>query len=148
MRAATGGPSATYCRGARVWRVEPPAARTASASSPPMSIRWSSSSPPPAPSRTRGCSTDFSSSPNEAAGFVVDTPGLREVGMWALSAEHLDAYFPELRPFVPQCRFTDCTHTVEPGCAVKEAVARGDVSGERFASYLKLRDELEETDFQ
>ena len=86
--------------------------------------------------------------PNEAAGFVVDTPGLREVGMWALSAEHLDAYFPELRPFVPQCRFTDCTHTVEPGCAVKEAVARGDVSGERFASYLKLRDELEETDFQ
>ena len=68
--------------------------------------------------------------------------------MWALSAEHLDAYFPELRPFVAQCRFTDCTHTVDPGCAVKDAVARGDVSGERFASYLKLRDELEETDFQ
>jgi ribosome biogenesis GTPase len=86
--------------------------------------------------------------PNETTGFVVDTPGLREVGMWALAPEHLDAYFPELRPFIPQCRFADCTHTAEPSCAVKEAVARGEIDGQRFASYLKLRDELEEADFQ
>jgi ribosome biogenesis GTPase len=81
--------------------------------------------------------------PEETGGYVVDTPGLREVGMWALSADHLDALFPELRPFLSKCRFADCTHTVEPGCAVKEAVGRGDVNADRFGSYLKLRDELE-----
>jgi ribosome biogenesis GTPase len=85
--------------------------------------------------------------PDESGGYVVDTPGLREIGMWALSAEHLDACFPELRPFVTRCRFADCTHTVEPGCAVKDAVERGEVSPERFASYLKLRDELEQAEF-
>jgi ribosome biogenesis GTPase len=86
--------------------------------------------------------------PDETDGYVVDTPGLREVGMWALSAEHLDACFPELRPFIRSCRFADCTHTAEPGCAVKAAVERGEVSAERFSSYLKLRDELEEAEFQ
>jgi ribosome biogenesis GTPase len=85
--------------------------------------------------------------PGENGGYVVDTPGLREVGMWALQAEHLDNCFPELRPFTTRCRFADCTHTVEPGCAVKEAVEGGEVSAERFASYLKLRDELEAADF-
>ena len=85
--------------------------------------------------------------PGESGGYVVDTPGLREVGMWALQPEHLDNCFPELRPFTTRCRFADCTHTVEPGCAVKEAVEGGEVSAERFASYLKLRDELEAADF-
>jgi ribosome biogenesis GTPase / thiamine phosphate phosphatase len=86
--------------------------------------------------------------PNESGGYVVDTPGLREVGMWALGAEHLDMCFPELRPFVTRCRFADCTHTAEPDCAVKDAVERGDVSVDRYASYLKLRDEQEQADFQ
>jgi ribosome biogenesis GTPase len=85
--------------------------------------------------------------PDERGGYVVDTPGLREVGMWALTAEHLDRCFPELRQFAASCRFTDCTHVVEPGCAVKDAVKRGDVNADRFASYIKLRDELEEADF-
>ena len=83
----------------------------------------------------------------DAAGFVVDTPGLREVGMWALPAEHFDALFPEFRPFLDRCRFADCTHTVEPDCAVKAAIDAGDVSRARYESYLKLRDELEEADF-
>ena len=85
--------------------------------------------------------------PDDEAGYVVDTPGLREVGLWALPAEHLDLCFPELRPFSAQCRFADCTHTAEPGCAVKAAVEQGGVSAARYASYLKLRDELEEADF-
>jgi ribosome biogenesis GTPase len=85
--------------------------------------------------------------PDESGGYVVDTPGLREVGMWALSAEHLDNCFPELRQFVARCRFADCTHTAEPGCAVKDAVERGDVSMLRYESYLKLRDELEAAEF-
>ena len=80
--------------------------------------------------------------PNDAAGFVVDTPGLREVGMWALSVDHLDMCFPEFRPFIPQCRFADCTHTAEPACAVKDGVAHGEINADRYASYLKLRDEL------
>ena len=75
-------------------------------------------------------------------GFVVDTPGLREVGMWALPAEGLDRLFPELRPLVEHCRFGDCTHTVEPGCAVRDAVARSEVSEERYDSYRRLRKEL------
>ena len=83
--------------------------------------------------------------PDESGGFVVDTPGLREVGMWALSTEHLDHCFPELRPFIPNCRFADCTHTVEPECAVKDAVDRREVSAERYASYLKLREEIDDS---
>jgi len=85
--------------------------------------------------------------PDERGGYVVDTPGLREVGMWALGTDHLDICFPELRPFITRCRFADCTHTAEPDCAVKAAVERGEVSQERFASYLKLRDELEQAEF-
>ena len=80
------------------------------------------------------------------AGYVVDTPGLREVGMWGMPSEHLDECFPELRPYVGKCRFNDCTHLAEPGCAVIRAVDAGDVSRERFESYAKLRGELEESE--
>jgi ribosome biogenesis GTPase / thiamine phosphate phosphatase len=75
-------------------------------------------------------------------GYVVDTPGLREIGMWGLTAEHLDGYFPEFRPFLGECRFADCVHLVEPGCAVREAIARDDVSAVRYDSYVKLLGEL------
>ena len=76
-------------------------------------------------------------------GYVADTPGLREVGMWALSPTELDQCFPELRPFLDGCKFADCRHSVEPGCAVRDAVQRGDVSVARYESFIKLRDELE-----
>lgn len=79
-------------------------------------------------------------------GFVVDTPGLREVGMWGLSSEHLDECFREIRPFVPRCKFGNCTHRVEPGCAVREAVSAGAVSAERYDSYLRLREEIENSE--
>lgn len=80
------------------------------------------------------------------SGYVVDTPGLREVGMWGMPSEDLDKCFPELRPFVGKCRFNDCTHLAEPGCAVTAAVESGEVSRERFASYAKLRGELGESE--
>jgi ribosome biogenesis GTPase len=76
-------------------------------------------------------------------GFVVDTPGLREVGMWGLASEHLDECFREFRPHIPECKFGNCTHRVEPGCAVREAVAAGSISAERYDSYLRLREEME-----
>lgn len=75
-------------------------------------------------------------------GFVADTPGLREVGLWGLSVSDVDHCFPEYRPLLGQCRFADCTHLVEPGCAVIAAVNAGDVSRSRYESYTKLRGEL------
>ena len=81
--------------------------------------------------------------PAPNGGYVADTPGLREVGMWALSPTELDQCFPELRAYLNGCRFADCRHSVEPGCAVRDAVARGDVSKARYESFIKLREELE-----
>ncbi len=75
-------------------------------------------------------------------GFVADTPGLREVGLWGLPASDVDRLFPEMRPHLARCRFADCAHLQEPGCAVREAVAAGEVSAERYESYVKLREEL------
>jgi ribosome biogenesis GTPase / thiamine phosphate phosphatase len=80
--------------------------------------------------------------PLPGGGAVVDTPGLREVGMWGLDPDALDVCFPELRPYLNQCRFRDCTHAVEPGCAVRAALEAGEVSRARWESYLKLRAEL------
>jgi len=82
--------------------------------------------------------------PGDDGGYVADTPGLREIGMWALEPNSLDSCFPELRPYLPHCRFADCSHGVEPDCAVRAAVDAGEVSAARYESYLKLRGELEE----
>ncbi|MDB4880461.1 MAG: ribosome biosis GTPase RsgA [Gemmatimonadetes bacterium] len=76
-------------------------------------------------------------------GYVADTPGLREVGMWALSPTELDQCFPEMRPFLTGCRFADCRHSVEPDCLVRDAVQNGEMSRARYESFIKLRDELE-----
>jgi ribosome biogenesis GTPase len=75
-------------------------------------------------------------------GAVVDTPGLREVGTWGLEAETLGDCFPEVRAHAVACRFADCAHRAEPDCAVRGALGTG-VSAARYASYVKLRDELE-----
>jgi ribosome biogenesis GTPase / thiamine phosphate phosphatase len=83
--------------------------------------------------------------PGSHGGYVVDTPGLREVGMWLLSPSELDACFPEIRSRSDDCRFADCTHQHEPGCAVRTAVEQGEVSQARYDSYVKLRSELLDT---
>ena len=77
-------------------------------------------------------------------GFVADTPGLREIGLWGLEPSELADCFPEFRPLTSLCRFADCTHTVEPGCEVLDALSRGEVSASRHESYVKLREELQE----
>jgi ribosome biogenesis GTPase len=77
------------------------------------------------------------------AGYVIDTPGLREVGLWSLPSEHLDRCFPEMRALRDECRFADCRHVAEPDCAVREAVRNGRVSEQRYDSYLRLLEELE-----
>ncbi len=75
-------------------------------------------------------------------GFVVDTPGLREIGLWGVSARELDECFPEFRALRDQCRFADCSHLAEPECAVRDALATGDVDAGRYASYQKIGEEL------
>jgi len=77
-------------------------------------------------------------------GFVADTPGLREIGLWGLEPSELADCFPEFRSLTALCRFADCTHTVEPGCEVLDALSRGEVSASRHESYVRLREEVEE----
>lgn len=76
-------------------------------------------------------------------GFVVDTPGFSEVGIWALHRDQVDQCFPEFAGVLGDCRFGDCTHRTEPGCAVRALVDAGEVAAERYASYLAIRAELE-----
>jgi ribosome biogenesis GTPase len=81
-------------------------------------------------------------------GIIVDTPGMREVQLWAdeeTGAEQIDDTFPEIAELEGLCRFRDCRHEHEPGCAIKEAVESGRITADRYRSYLKLRDEAEMT---
>ena len=84
--------------------------------------------------------------PDALGGFVVDTPGLREVGMWGLPSVDLAHCFPEFRPYLGNCKFQDCSHGHEPNCAVRSAVESGQVSRNRYESFLKLREELFEAE--
>ncbi len=82
----------------------------------------------------------------DMGGYVADTPGIRSLALWDTEPEELDAYFVEMRDLVANCQFSDCTHTHEPGCAVQEAVTAGEITPERYNSYLRLRfgDELDD----
>jgi ribosome biogenesis GTPase / thiamine phosphate phosphatase len=73
-----------------------------------------------------------------SGGFVVDTPGLRQFELWGVVPGELEAYFIEFRAFIPRCRFPDCSHTHEHGCAVKDAVYWGQIHPGRYESYRKL----------
>jgi ribosome biogenesis GTPase len=81
-----------------------------------------------------------------SGGYVVDTPGLREVGLWGMPPEHLDNCFPEFRPFLGSCKFQDCSHVHEPNCSVRSAVESGDITAARYESYLKLHGDLPDPD--
>ena len=77
----------------------------------------------------------------DEGGYVVDTPGIRGLALFDVEPEELDAYFREIGPLVEKCQFSDCTHRHEPGCAVRTAVAAGQISPARYDSYLRLREE-------
>ena len=76
-----------------------------------------------------------------SGGAVIDTPGLRGFGLVNLEKEEIARYFPEMLRAAEGCRFTPCTYTHEPGCAVKEAVENGEISAERYSSYLGMIEE-------
>ncbi|MGE0640154.1 MAG: ribosome small subunit-dependent GTPase A [Thermoanaerobaculia bacterium] len=73
---------------------------------------------------------------------IVDTPGIREFGLWKLEREELASYFEDLAALAPGCRFTDCTHTHEPGCAVLAAVESGALDTRRYTTYRRIFDSL------
>jgi ribosome biogenesis GTPase len=79
--------------------------------------------------------------PVPGGGVIIDTPGLRELQLWE-SDGGLDQAFVDVAELVAQCRFSDCQHRTEPGCAVKAALRDGSLPGERWESYLKLQREL------
>lgn len=79
--------------------------------------------------------------PLASGGFIIDSPGLRGFGLVHLEKEEIALYFPEMLKFSKDCRFTPCTHTHEPGCAVKQAVDNGLISPERYNSYLGMLEE-------
>jgi ribosome biogenesis GTPase / thiamine phosphate phosphatase len=81
--------------------------------------------------------------PLAGGGFLVDTPGFSEVGLWGVDPRELDTCFPEFRPFLGQCRYADCKHRSEPGCEVRAAIEQGAIAADRWQSYLVLLDELE-----
>ncbi|MBX7167825.1 MAG: ribosome small subunit-dependent GTPase A [Pirellulales bacterium] len=78
--------------------------------------------------------------PLASGGFVVDTPGIRQMELWDVVPEEMAGFFREFRPFVSRCRFPDCTHVHEDDCAVKDAVADDLIDGRRYESYCRLRE--------
>jgi ribosome biogenesis GTPase / thiamine phosphate phosphatase len=93
----------------------------------------------------RGTNTTVSSVmiPLERGGYLVDTPGFSEVGMWGVDPRSLADCFPDFRPFLGDCRYADCRHRNEPGCLVREALENGGIAPDRYQSYLVLLEELE-----
>jgi ribosome biogenesis GTPase / thiamine phosphate phosphatase len=79
--------------------------------------------------------------PLAGGGYVADTPGLRELGLWGIGVRELDRHFPEFQEYLDRCRFAgSCTHLHEPGCGVREAVAAGTIAEQRYESYRVLRE--------
>ena len=80
--------------------------------------------------------------PLEDGGAIIDTPGVREFGLWDVDQDDLAWFFPEMRPFLGGCKFgLDCGHDEEPGCAVRQAVMAGSISPRRWQSYLRLKED-------
>jgi ribosome biogenesis GTPase len=79
--------------------------------------------------------------PLGVGGWVADTPGIRALALFDLDPEEIDAYFPDIVPYVPHCTFSDCSHTVEPGCAVLAAREAGHIDDHRHESYVRLHQE-------
>ena len=81
-------------------------------------------------------------------GRIIDTPGMREFGLVDISRQELSGYFPEMRVFAGKCQFNNCLHLEEPGCRVKEAVADGRISADRYGSYCAILNSIEENNYR
>jgi ribosome biogenesis GTPase len=70
--------------------------------------------------------------------FIIDSPGIKELGLADMKPEEISHYFPEMRRLLNQCRFNNCQHINEPGCAVKDGINAGEISISRYESYLSM----------
>ena len=84
----------------------------------------------------------------EADSYIVDTPGIRGFGTIDFEKEEVGHYFPEIFRYSKECRFSNCTHTHEPGCAVVEAVKNHLISESRYNSYLSILDDKDEDKYR
>ncbi|MHC1690769.1 MAG: ribosome small subunit-dependent GTPase A [Bacteroidales bacterium] len=82
--------------------------------------------------------TFYEMHPLESGGFIIDTPGIKGFGLIEMAKEELSHYFPEMLKVTNKCKYSPCTHTHEPGCAVKDGVDAGTISTERYLSYLGM----------
>lgn len=80
-------------------------------------------------------------------GRIIDTPGIRELGLVDIPKNELSHYFPEMRLLIPNCQFNNCMHINEPGCAIKNAVNAGTIHPERYISYLTILETIEEKSY-
>ncbi|UAY54037.1 ribosome small subunit-dependent GTPase A [Arachidicoccus terrestris] len=80
-------------------------------------------------------------------GKVIDTPGIREFGVLDISRQELSHYFPEMRARIHDCKFNNCLHLDEPGCAITEAVINGEIAEERYISYCKILDTISDKNY-
>ena len=76
-------------------------------------------------------------------GRIIDTPGMREFGLVDISKQEVSHYFPEMRTRLNDCQFNNCLHVNEPDCAIKEAVANGEISEDRYISYVNIMESIE-----
>jgi ribosome biogenesis GTPase len=81
-------------------------------------------------------------------GRIIDTPGMREFGLFGISKAELSGYFPEMRALVGLCQFNNCLHLEEPGCKIKEAVSEGLIAPERYESYRSILASIEENNYK
>ena len=80
-------------------------------------------------------------------GFIVDTPGIKEFGIVHLEPEELSHYFVEMRQLLLNCRYNNCLHRNEPGCAVKQALEEGQIADSRYLNYVNILDDIEEQNY-
>lgn len=86
----------------------------------------------------RHATTHIELHPLDGGGYLGDTPGIREFGIWGVSQENLDEFFKDFDSYRDSCRFVTCTHSHEPGCAVKDAVDKSLITQTRYESYLRI----------
>jgi ribosome biogenesis GTPase len=80
-------------------------------------------------------------------GRIIDTPGVREFGLFDFTKQELSHYFPEMKELINVCQFNNCQHINEPGCAIKEALENGKISLERYISYCNILDTIEDKNY-
>lgn len=86
--------------------------------------------------------------PLSFGGFIGDTPGIRELGLWDLLRNDLREYYVEIHCYARDCKFADCHHINEPGCAVKRAVREGNIFKERYTNYVNIYHSLKTASYE